>query len=182
MTDTDRDGGDTAESTPDGANPTAPAGANEMRSISPTVQALWGIRVLVGALVVGIVLGLLATRLALLPNWTGPAVGLALAVSGLVWVRLRYRRWTFQVRSTEVYLERGVVTHVRTIVPFVRIQHVDTQRGPLERVFGLSTLVIYTAGSRGADVSIPGLYPREASGLQSRLKELAVDAEGGDAV
>lgn len=181
MGDTDRNGGDSNGPPPDGASQ-APAGANDMRSISPTVQALWGIRVLVGAIVVAVTLGLIATRVSLLPNWTGPAVGLTIGVVGLVWVRLRYRRWTFQIRSTEVYLERGVVTHVRTIVPFVRIQHVDTQRGPLERVFGLSTLVIYTAGSRGADVSIPGLYPREASGLQSRLKELAVDDDGGDAV
>jgi len=103
-------------------------------------------------------------------------------VVGLVWVVLRYRAWVYQVRADALYLERGVTTHVRTLVPYVRIQHVDTSRSPLERALGLSTLVVYTAGSRGADVSIPGLTPEQAQDLQQRVKELAIEAEGGDAL
>ncbi|MFB6312181.1 MAG: PH domain-containing protein [Salinirussus sp.] len=119
-------------------------------------------------------------------TWIPPAlpvvIGLVILVAGLAWVVLRYRAWGFEVRNDELYLQRGVVTHVRTIAPYVRIQHVDTQRGPLERWLGLSTLVVYTAGSRGADVSIPGLTATEARDLQSRLKQLSIAAEGGDAV
>ena len=69
-----------------------------------------------------------------------------------------------------------------TVVPYVRIQHVDASRGPVERAFGLATTVVYTAGSRGADVSIPGLSPERAEDLQTRLKQLAIAAEGEDAV
>jgi membrane protein YdbS with pleckstrin-like domain len=101
---------------------------------------------------------------------------------GLAWVVLSYRVWIYQIRDDSLYLERGVVTHVRTIVPYVRIQHVDTSRSALERALGLSTLVVYTAGSRGADVSIPGLKPNEARDLQQRLKELAIEADGDDAL
>jgi membrane protein YdbS with pleckstrin-like domain len=67
-------------------------------------------------------------------------------------------------------------------VPYVRVQHIDTSRGPIERAVGLSTLVVYTAGSRGADVTISGLTPPEADDLQTRLKVLAIESEGEDAV
>ena len=112
----------------------------------------------------------------------GSIVLIVLFLLGMVWVAMRYRRWVYQVQEDSLYLERGVFTHVRTLVPYVRIQHVDTSRGPLERTLGLSTLVVYTAGSRGADVSVPGLTPEEARDLQQRVKELAIEAEGGDAV
>jgi hypothetical protein len=140
---------------------------------------------ILGAVVTAFVLAAIATvaaaRFGLDPR-LGPGVGATLTLLGLVHTLLRYRVWAYEVRADTLYLQRGVLTHTRTLVPYVRIQHVDTQRGPVERALGLSTLVVYTAGSRGADVSIPGLTPEEADDLQRRVKELAIEAEGGDAV
>jgi membrane protein YdbS with pleckstrin-like domain len=90
--------------------------------------------------------------------------------------------WRYEVREDSLYLERGVLTRVRTVVPFVRVQHVDTSRSPTERVVGLASTVVYTAGSRGADVSVPGLAPDDADDLRERLKRLAIRSEGEDAV
>jgi membrane protein YdbS with pleckstrin-like domain len=101
---------------------------------------------------------------------------------GAVRALLLYRSWRYEVREDSLYLERGVITHTRTVVPYVRIQHVDASRGPVERALGLATAVVYTAGSRGADVSIPGLTTDRADDLQERLKGLAIAAEGEDAV
>jgi membrane protein YdbS with pleckstrin-like domain len=112
----------------------------------------------------------------------GVVVAAAVFVVSAVFAVLRYRSWSYEVREDSLYLERGVVTNVRTVVPYVRIQHVDASRGPIERAFGLATTVVYTAGSRGADVSIPGLSPERADDLQARLKQLAIAAEGEDAV
>lgn len=167
----------------DDEGPIATATATtERRTISPRVQIKWGARVVVTALTLGAVLSVATSAVEFLPPWVGVAVGLAVLVVGLPWVHLRYRVWAYEVRTDSLYLERGVFTHVRTIAPFVRIQHVDTQRSLLDRWLGLSRLVVYTAGTRGADVSIPGLLPEEASDLQDRVKELAIEAEGGDAV
>jgi membrane protein YdbS with pleckstrin-like domain len=151
------------------------------RTLSSRVRINWGIRLLAGIAVLS-VLGLFgATRVGIDPPFVvASAVGLA--GLGVVWVHLRYRVWSYHLRDDALYLERGVLTHVRTVAPHVRIQHVDTSRSPLERSLGLSTLVVYTAGSRGADVSIPGLTPEEAGDLQRRLKELAIETEGGDAL
>jgi len=158
------------------------ARTTERRSLSSLVQIVWGLRMLFGAVVLTFVASFLSMTVDPVPSWTGAAAGAVLLALGTAWVHLRYRVWTYEVRTDALYLERGVLTHVRTVAPYVRIQHVDTQRGPLERWLGLSTLVVYTAGTRGADVSIPGLTAAEARDLQGRVKELAIHAEGGDAV
>nr|WP_232343161.1 PH domain-containing protein [Halosimplex litoreum] len=114
------------------------------------------------------------------------AVGGGLFVLSLVYGIVRtvflYRSWRYVVREESLYLTRGVLTRVQTVVPYVRVQHIDTRRSAFERVLGLSTLVVYTAGSRGADVTIPGLTPDTAEDLQSRLERLAIASEDEDAV
>ncbi|NHX37792.1 PH domain-containing protein [Halolamina sp. R1-12] len=112
----------------------------------------------------------------------GVGVFLLAAVYGVLKAVLLYRSWEYVVREDSLYLRRGVFTRVRTVVPYVRVQHIDTTRSPLERLLGLSTLVVYTAGSRGADVTIPGLTPERASTLQTRLERLAIESEEADAV
>ena len=50
-----------------------------------------------------------------------------------------------------------------------RVQHIDLQRGPVERRFGLSTLVIHTAGTRHNAVSTSGLDADDAEALRDHL-------------
>ena len=153
----------------------------ERRDLDPSIRFLWGLRTTVGvALLTAILTGLIGAAGA--PVQFGGLVLVVLFLLGTGLVVLRYRRWVYQIREDSLYLERGVFVHRRTHAPYVRIQHVDTSRGPLERWLGLSTLVVYTAGSRGADISIPGLEPAEARDLQQRVKQLAIDAEGDDAL
>jgi membrane protein YdbS with pleckstrin-like domain len=152
-----------------------------MESLDPRVRLLWGLSAALGiALLAGIV-GFAADRL-----FGRPLAGAVVAVIGVPlagWhVLVRYRRWRFELQDDTIYLERGVLTLVETAVPYVRVQHVDTQRGPLERTLGLSSVVVYTAGSRGADVTIPGLTTDRARELRNRLRELAIESEPGDAV
>lgn len=153
----------------------------DRRSLASHVKLQWGLWTTVSVVILTAILTGILANFGVDPRF-GTLVLVVLFLLGMGWVGLRYRRWVYQVREDSLYLERGVVTHVRTLVPYVRIQHVDTSRSPLERTLGLSTLVVYTAGSRGADVSIPGLTPEEARDLQQRVKELAIEAEGDDAV
>lgn len=151
------------------------------RSLHPRVRIVWVLQGLVTAAFLGaLAYGLDAFVLGV--GWLGPAAFLAVGTLVVVHAVFRYRIWTYEVREDALYLERGVLTRVRTVVPYVRIQHVDASRGPLERTAGLASSVVYTAGSRGADVTIPGLTPEKADDLQERLKQLAILAEGDDAV
>ena len=153
----------------------------DRRPLTASVQLIWVLRALVGVAILATVAGVVTARFGVDRGYVA-AGAVVLAGLALVWVHLRYRIWSYQVRADALYLERGVFTTVKTVAPHVRIQHVDTQRGPLERLLGLSTLVVYTAGSRGADVSIPGLGTDTAGDLQERVKELAIESEGGDAL
>lgn len=114
--------------------------------------------------------------------WIGPSLGVLMFLIGTVGAFLRYRRWRYEVQDDTLYIERGVLTHIRTVVPYVRVQHVDSQRGPVERAVGLASVVVYTAGSRQADVSIPGLTSDRADTLQEKLRTLAIESEQEDAV
>lgn len=95
--------------------------------------------------------------------------GLALA---MIWPTLRYRFWSWEVRDDQVVIQRGVVWRSRTLVPRVRIQHVDTRTSPLQRWLGLSSLILYTAGTHGSDVEIPGLTAGDAERLRDELAQL----------
>lgn len=153
----------------------------DVRRLDPRVRVIWIVRGGVTALVLG---GLAAgVGVVFEPGfWIGAVLFTVAFALGVGHALAHYRRWRYEVRADALYLDRGVVTRVKTVVPHVRIQHVDVSRGPLERALGLSSVVVYTAGSRGADVTVPGLPPGRADDLQSRLKGLAIAAEGEDAV
>jgi hypothetical protein len=155
-----------------------------MNRLHPRVRLLWATQALLLAAVVGVVVFAVGRVVfdGRLPAWAPLAAFGGLALVGVVLAVLRYRVWRYEIRDDAIYLERGVFTRVRTVVPHVRIQHVDSSRGPVERLVGLASTVVYTAGSRGADVTIPGLSPDGADDLRERLKRLAIRAEGDDAV
>ncbi|MFB6271179.1 MAG: PH domain-containing protein [Halobacterium sp.] len=161
-----------------------------MERLDSRVRLIWLLRTLVSSVVLGVLAGI-AVRFVdpagITPVAAGAAVTVTLLVVGTVHVFLRYRAWRFEVRDDTLYIERGVLVNVRTVVPYVRVQHVDARRGPVERVLGLGSVVVYTAGSRGADVSIPGLVAERAEGVQETLRDLAIESEpesggAGDAV
>ncbi|WP_435364287.1 PH domain-containing protein [Haloarchaeobius sp. DYHT-AS-18] len=154
-----------------------------METLHGRVRIEWAVRSVITAVVLGgILFGL--DRIAELGLGLAIPVALALLIIaiGVGHAILLYRDWRFDLESDSLYLERGVITRVETAVPYVRVQHVDTQRSPIDRALGLSRVVVYTAGSRGADVSVPGLTPERARRLRNELRDLAVESEPEDAV
>ena len=151
------------------------------QSLHPRVRVVWVLRAVIVAAVFALPFagGVYIDRL---PRWAPLAAGGVVLALGVTHAVLKYRRWSYEIREDALYLDRGVITQVRTTVPLVRIQHVDSRRGPVERGVGLASCVVYTAGSRGADVRIPGLTPDGASDLREELKRLAIRADGEDAV
>jgi len=83
-----------------------------------------------------------------------------------IYSRLRYR-------LTERFLQvmRGWLFHTDTIVPLVRVQHIDVTRGPLDKMFGTATLVVHTAGTHNSIVTLPGLSPDRAAEIRDVIRE-----------
>lgn len=150
-----------------------------MSPLDPRVRTLWRILgvglALMFSAIVALSEALIIAPAGLTPLPAG-SIGLAaLALSltlGLGWPALRYRYWRWRVEPDRVLIQRGVVWRARSLIPRVRVQHVDTRTSPLQRSLGLSSLIIYTAGTRGADVEIPGLTTEEAERLREELGHL----------
>jgi hypothetical protein len=126
----------------------------------------WGVLVAIGAAAA-------SPLLARSPSATTAfVVGLASAVVlAAVLPYLRYRRWRYEIRERDLFLSRGSLFFVLTLIPFDRIQYVETHQGPLDLAFGLMQLVVYTAAGRAA--RIPGLAPDEAGSLREELSKVA---------
>lgn len=84
--------------------------------------------------------------------------------------QILWKTWHYDVSEQEIDLLHGVFIKTRTLIPMVRVQHVDTEQGPLLRHFGLSTVTISTAAGTH---EIPALADETASLLRDRISELA---------
>ena len=104
----------------------------------------------------------------------GPLIAAALLI--LLYLVLwapprRYRAWGYAMDPDELQVRRGVWTRVQTVVPLDRVQHIDVTRGPLEKMFGVATLVVHTAGTHNSIVTVPGLAPERAAEIRDVIRE-----------
>ena len=108
---------------------------------------------------------------AFLSPWllTAIAVPVLIAASFLL-PRRRYRAWGYDQREDELIVKHGNLIRQLTVVPFGRVQHIDIAQGPLQRALGLATLVLNTAGTRGAAVKLPGLRPDTAEAMRDHIR------------
>ena len=109
---------------------------------------------------------------------TTPFYGLAsivvplIAIGAVVLAPQRiYRRLRYGLTERLLQVVRGWLFHTDTIVPFVRVQHIDVTRGPLDKMFGTSTLIVHTAGTRNSIVTVPGLAPDRAAEIRDIIRE-----------
>ena len=116
------------------------------------------------------------------PAWPWVGAGwLAIALLRamlLFWYPSRsYAEWGYRVDERVLETKHGILFRTVALLPLSRLQHVDLNRGPLERMFGLASLTLYTAGTQQAAIEIPGLEAREAARLRDQL--VALGAERG---
>jgi len=108
----------------------------------------------------------------------GAIVAALLAALATVWPAVRYRHAWYAHDDTGIEIGRGVIVRRVTLVPRSRVQHTDVTQGPIERRFGLGTLVIHTAGTEYARVVLPGL----AHATAMTLRDALLPKDGADAV
>ena len=111
--------------------------------------------------------GILLLGLLLLPVWA--VVMAALAWQLQRWPAVAYRFSSYRVDQAGIEIRQGVYWRTITNVPRSRVQHTDVSQGPLERRFGLGTLVIYTAGTSHSKVNVSGLAFDVARRIRAHL-------------
>jgi membrane protein YdbS with pleckstrin-like domain len=91
-----------------------------------------------------------------------------------IW-RYRVHRW--ETSPQAVFTRTGWLVQERRIAPISRVQTVDTERGPLDRLFGVADVTVTTASSAGA-VRIVALDNDVADRVVEQLTDIA--ALGGE--
>lgn len=82
----------------------------------------------------------------------------------------RYRAWGYAMDGEELRLRRGVWTRVQTLVPLDHVQHIDISQGPLERMLGICSLVLHTAGTLHSQIVVPGLTRGAAERMRDEIR------------
>lgn len=167
------------EPIPSATDPTAALAARsdlQPRPLDARVATIWRIEAAISA-AVAMALGIGATALLLrLDVPVVPAVLPTVAalihalVSLIVIPGRRWKSWRYAIGDDEIELRHGIWWQTWTRIPMARVQHVDTRRGPLERRYGLASIVVYTAA--GARL-IPGLAIETAEASRDRIATLA---------
>jgi membrane protein YdbS with pleckstrin-like domain len=128
---------------------------------------IWGVAVAVGLIVAAQLDGVLALVLRVVP-----VAALILFVTLVP--MLRWRHWRWEVRPEAIDIRRGTFTIRRTLVPMLRVQHVDTTRGVIEQSLDLASVVVHTAAGSH---HIPYLRVADAAEVRDRIADLARTAD-----
>lgn len=140
------------------------------KPLHPNVRKLWQVVALlvtvplaVGVAVPGILLDF--------PTVLVMAAVLLVLLPAAIVPRMAYRRWRYAIREHDLYTSKGAIWHIETLVPFDRIQFVESRQGPLDRAFMLTQVIVYTAAGKAA--SIPGLDRATAETIREDLSKVA---------
>jgi membrane protein YdbS with pleckstrin-like domain len=141
----------------------------------PVSEKLITVRLLGWAIWAVIVVG---GGVALCLLWRGPwSIAItAIAAAILVWqgwlIPRRVRAMAYAVKDRDLYERHGIMFRHMGIVPYVRIQYVDINVGPIERSFGLASLHVNTA-QPSLTVALAGI-PTEVA---AQLREVLTDRD-----
>lgn len=95
------------------------------------------------------------------------------------WPAWSHNRTSYRVDESGLEIRRGVIWRHRMTVPLGRVQHADVSQGPIQRLFGIATLTVHTAGTQNASIGLVGLE----HGVAERIRDLIVhQRRGHDAV
>lgn len=160
----------TAFAIPADVQPVEPAYRNALRARA----AVFWIPVFIAALILDRALLAATVFAGLVPALVG-----AIALSGIIVAPDRiYRRLGYAIDGRLLRTVRGWLFHTDTIVPFVRVQHIDVTRGPFDKLFGTATLVVHTAGTHNSVVTLPGLSPERAGEIRDAIRtEIRADVD-----
>ncbi|HEY7054633.1 MAG TPA: PH domain-containing protein [Mycobacterium sp.] len=115
------------------------------------------------------------------PGWVHVLVAVATVVLMALQIAVvplwRYRVHRWEISPQAVFTRTGWLVQERRIAPISRVQTVDTERGPLDRLFGVANVTVTTASSAGA-VRIVALDNDVADRVVEQLTDIAALGSG----
>ena len=104
-------------------------------------------------------------------GWVLSSIMAVLTVTAIaITAQRQYARLGYALGADYLRVVRGFLFHTDTVVPFVRVQHIDVGQGPVERMFGLARVVVHTAGTHNSIVTLPGLARADAEAMRETIR------------
>ncbi len=109
-----------------------------------------------------------------LPLWPAMVllslVIIRLLINCFIIPNIRMRIWSYTFLDDAILIQSGLIIIKRSRIPMARIQHIDTEHGPIMRIYDLATLTITTAGTVH---KIPALKAATAFELAQSISAIA---------
>lgn len=126
----------------------------EYKKLNKNAEKCMYVSTATGILVIVIILfvlfflfkGEISVEYTILSNIILLALVLALVLYLVISPKIRYMRYRYLINEDRIDFIEGLFFVTRTIVPINRIHKIALQRGPIDNIFGLSKLIITTAG------------------------------------
>ncbi|KEI17924.1 PH domain-containing protein [Clostridium haemolyticum] len=81
---------------------------------------------------------------------------------------IEYKQWKYIITEDRIEFVHGIYFLTTTIIPIVRIQHIDIEEGPINRIYNLAKINIHTAGG---EHKIEGLPKEKALQICEYIKD-----------
>jgi putative membrane protein len=103
-----------------------------------------------------------------------------LAVPSILLAAAEWFVFRYRVEDDDLFIDSGVLSRRRRVIPLARIQNIDLEQGFLERIVGVAELRMETAsGGDQAEASLAVLGIAEARSLQADLLRRRAEARAG---
>ena len=103
--------------------------------------------------------------------WRALGFGLLGVVGATVAGVVRWMTTTYSFHDEAVRLRTGLLSTNEVEVPFARVQALDVEQGPLQRLFGVRSVHVQTAGGgKGGEIVLGALDDREIAYLRGLLE------------
>ena len=104
--------------------------------------------------------------------WFNVIVGAMYVTFIVPWITLHYLRFRYWITPEELVIHSGVLTRRRRNIPVERIQNIEIEQAPLQRMLGTAKVLVYTAGSARAEGSLEYVSAEEARQVRAVVREM----------
>jgi membrane protein YdbS with pleckstrin-like domain len=96
-------------------------------------------------------------------------IALILLYLAAFWPAIEHRNRAWRLTDVGLEFRHGVWWKHQQAIPWARVQHADVSQGPLQRMYGIGTLTVHTAGTKDSSVNLEGLAHETAVQLRDEV-------------
>jgi membrane protein YdbS with pleckstrin-like domain len=150
---------------------------DDFQPLPHSVRTLWlgaSAAIGLGVAAVGVAADLAAREAWDISTFVPPAVigvllGALVGLVGALVADATWQRWGFQLTDQWIRVRHGVLNHREAVIPRNRVQTVSSENGPLDRLLGLTSVTVHSAGLGSPNIDIPHLDDVTVEWLRDEL-------------